>query len=295
MRLFYIIALMTILPLAMQAQVKKVSGTYTYYGDPNMSVKEVRAAAIENARVQALAKEFGTIITQSTLQQEDLKNGKEQSSFMLLNAAEVKGEWLEDLKKPEILREELVNGMLVVEAQVYGRARAISNDAIEFETLTLRNGTEKRFADTNFKEGDDLFLYFQAPADGYVAVFLVDEQQNTFCLLPYGGDNDGQQPVEYGKEYVFFSPQYQYDVAKSEIDEVTMTCDDERFERNQLYVIYSPNSFTKPVDKKGKQINKELQLPRQLSFKDFSQWMSKQCARDNKMSRKVIHLVINKN
>lgn len=279
----------------MHAQVKKVSGTYIYYGDPNMSVKEVRAAAIENARVQALAKEFGTIITQSTLQQENLKDGKEHSSFMLLNAAEVKGEWLEDLKKPEVLREELVDGTLVVEARVFGRARAISNEAIEFETLTLRNGTEKRFADTNFKEGDDLFLYFQAPSDGYVAVYLVDEQQNTFCLLPYGGDNDGQQPVEHGKEYVFFSPQHQYDIPKSEIDEVTMTCEDERFERNLLYVIYSPNSFAKPVDKKGKQISKKLELPRQLSFKEFSQWMSKCSTRDKKMNRKVIHLLINKN
>jgi hypothetical protein len=285
---------MTLVSFIMQAQVKKVSGTYTYYGDPNMSVKEVRVAAIENARVQALAKEFGTIITQSTLQQEDLKNGNEHSSFMLLNAAEVKGEWLEDLKKPEILREEFVKGMLVVEAQVYGRARAISNDAIEFKTLTLRNGTEKRFADTNFKEGDDMFLYFQAPADGYVAVYLVDELQNVFCLLPYGGDNDGQQPVEHGKEYVFFSPQHQYDIPKSEIDEVTMTCEDERFEHNQLYVIYSPNTFTKPVDQKGKQINRDLVLPRQLSFKDFSQWMSKCCARDKKMNRKVIHLTVNK-
>lgn len=278
----------------MQAQVKKVSGTYIYYGDPNMSVKEVRAAAIENARVQALAKEFGTLITQNTLQQENLKNGEEQSTFMLLNAAEVKGEWLEDLKEPEILREELVNGMLVVEAQVYGRARAISNEAVDFETFTLRNGTEKRFADTRFKEGDDLFLYFKAPSDGFVAVYLVDEQRNAFCLLPYAADNDGQQPVEQGNEYVFFSPQHQYDIPKNEIDEMTMTCGDERYERNQLYVIYSPNSFTKPVDKKGKQINKELQLPRQLSFKDFSQWMSKCCARDKKMNRKVIHLHINK-
>lgn len=280
--------------IVMQAQVKKVSGTYTYYGDPNMSIKDVRAAAIENARVQALAKEFGTMITQNTLQQENLKGVDEQSSFMQLNTAEVKGEWLEDLEEPKILREELANGMLIIEAKVYGRARAISNEAIDFETLTLRNGTEKRFADTRFKEGDDLFLYFKAPSDGFVAVYLVDEQQNAFCLLPYGGDNDGQQPVVHDKEYVFFSPQHQYDVPKGNIDEMTMTCGDERFERNQLYVIYSPNSFTKAVDEKGKQISNDLQLPRQLSFKNFSQWMSKCCARDKQMNRKVIHLLINK-
>ncbi len=290
-----VIIWLLMLPFALFAQkVSEVSGTYTYYGDPNQSIKEVRAAAIEHARVQAIAKEFGTLLTQNTIQQESIKDGREQSDFMQLNAAEVKGEWLEDLKEPEIVREELVDGMLVIEARVKGRARAISNEAVDFEVLTLRNGTEKRFADTNFKEGDDLFLYFKSPVDGYVAVYLVDEQQQAFCLLPYGGDGDGQQPVEHGREYVFFSSKHLYDVPQNLIDEMSMTCADERFEHNQLYVLYSPNSFTKAVDRQGRQLTADLQLPRELAFKDFSKWMSRLCARDKKMGRKVIRLRISK-
>lgn len=285
---------MVLLPLILSAQVRKVSGTYTYYGDPNQSVKEVRAAAIEHARVQALANEFGTLLTQNTIQQEGIIDGKERSDFMQLNAAEVKGEWLEDLKEPEILREELANGVLVIEARVSGRARAISSEAVDFEVMTLRNGTEKRFADTRFKEGDDMYLYFRAPADGYVAAYLVDEQQQAFCLLPYSGDGDGQQPVEHGKEYVFFSPQHQYDVSSHIIDEMSMTCADESFEHNQLYVIYSPNSFTKAMDRQGRKLTDNLQLPRELSFKDFTGWMSRLCAHDKKMSRKVIRITISK-
>ena len=285
---------MVLLPLILSAQVRKVSGTYTYYGDPNQSVKEVRAAAIENARVQALAKEFGTLLTQNTIQQEGIIDGKERSDFMQLNAAEVKGEWLEDLKEPEILREELANGVLVIEARVSGRARAISSEAVDFEVMTLRNGTEKRFADTRFKEGDDMYLYFRAPADGYVAAYLVDEQQQAFCLLPYSGDSDGQQPVEHGKEYIFLSPQHQYDVSSHLIDEMSMTCADNRFEHNQLYVIYSPNSFTKAMDRQGRKLTDSLQLPHELSFKDFTGWMSRLCAHDKKMSRKVIRITISK-
>ena len=286
---------MLMLPLLLYSQkVCEVSGTYTYYGDPNMSIKEVRAAAIEHARVRAIAKEFGTLLTQSTIQQESVKNGQEQSDLMQLNAAEVKGEWLEDLKEPEIVREELVDGMLVIEARVKGRARGISSEAADFEVLTLRNGMEKKFADTNFREGDDLYLYFRAPVDGYVAVYLVDEQQQAFCLLPYSGDGDGQQPVEHGKEYVFFSPSHVYDVPQHLIDEISMTCADERFEHNQMYVLYSPNSFTKALDRQGRQLSERLVLPRQLSLKDFTSWMSKLCARDKKMGRKVIRLKISK-
>lgn len=295
MRKLCVIFSLSLLPLALLGQkVCEVSGTYTYYGDPNQSVKEVRAAAIEHARVRAIAKEFGTLLTQSTLQQESIKNGQEQSDLMQLNAAEVKGEWLEDLKEPEIVREELVDGMLVIEARVKGRARGISSEAADFEVLTLRNGTEKKFADTNFREGDDLFLYFRAPVDGYVAVYLVDEQQQAFCLLPYSGDSDGQQPVEHGREYVFFSPRHLYDVPQQLIDEMSMTCADERFEHNQLYVLCSPNSFTKAVDRQGRQLADGLQLPRELAFKDFVRWMSRLCAHDKKMGRKVIRLKVSK-
>ena len=295
MRKFCVISCLLLLPLLLYSQkVCEVSGTYTYYGNPNQSVKEVRAAAIEHARVQALAEKFGTLLTQNTIQQESIKNGQEHSDLMQLNAAEVKGEWLEDLKEPEILREEFVDGMLVIEARVRGRARAISSEATDFEVLTLRNGTEKRFADTNFREGDDLYLYFRAPVDGYVAVYLVDEQQQTFCLLPYSGDGDGQQPVEHGKEYVFFSPGHVYDVPQHLIDEMSMTCADERFEHNLLYVLCSPNSFTKAVDRQGRQLTENLQLPRELAFKDFAKWMSRLCAHDKKMGRKVIRLKVSK-
>jgi len=281
MRKLCVIFSLSLLPLALLGQkVCEVSGTYTYYGDPNQSVKEVRAAAIEHARVQALAEKFGTLLTQNTIQQESIKNGQEHSDLMQLNAAEVKGEWLEDLREPEILREELVDGMLVIEARVKGRARAISSEAVDFEVLTLRNGTEKRFADTSFRAGDDLFLYFKSPVDGYVDVYLVD--------------GDGQQPVEHGKEYVFFSPGHVYDVPQHLIDEMSMTCADERFEHNQLYVLCSPNSFTKAVDRQGRQLTENLQLPRELAFKDFAKWMSRLYARDKKMGRKVIRLKISK-
>ena len=240
------------------------------------------------------SKEFGTLLTQNTIQHEGMKGGQERSDFILMSEAEVKGEWLEDLDEPKITREELVDGMLVIEVKVYGRARAISSEAVDLETLTLRNGTEKRFADTNFKSGDDLFLYFRAPTDGFVAVYLVDEEQKAFCLLPYSGDGDGQQPVAHGIEYIFFSPQNHYDVAQEMVDELTLTCADEHFEYNQLFVLYSPNAFTKAIDKQGQLLNEGMQLPRELSFRDFTRWMSKLCAHDRQMSRKVTRISIRK-
>ena len=201
---------------------------------------------------------------------------------------------IEDLKEPEVkvvgVTEE---GIIIVSAKVEGKARAIGNDASDFEVMTLRNGTSKRYADTEFKDYDRLYLFFKAPADGYVAAYLIDEKQNVTCLLPHEGDSDGQQSVKHDKEYVFFSEQH--DPGFMGKDGLVVTCDDEQLELNRIYVIFSPNSFVKANDNAGEKLGYgNLQRLRNLSLKDFSSWMSKLCARDKKMGRKVIRLKITK-
>ena len=289
----FVFILSVLFPLTFLGQTRKVSGECIYYGDPNMSPKEAMAVAIENAKAQVIAREFGTLITQTILQEEGLTNGKENNFFMQLNASEVKGEWLEDTKEPEAkIIDTTHEGVLVIKAIVEGRAKAISHEASDFEVLTLRNGTEKRMADVNFKEGDKLYLYFKAPADGYMAAYLIDENQNTFCLLPYEDDSDGQLPIIHGKEYFFFSSKHDTDFNLE--DGLLITCEDERVELNRIYVIYSPNPFVKAIDQQGNVLENELYRPRQLSLTEFTRWMIKLCSRDKKVGRKVIPIKIRK-
>ena len=286
-----IIALLSLCCLTAVAQTKVVSMSITYYGDPNVSPKEAMAAAIEQARIAALGKEFGTLITQDILSQESDEN----SYFMQMSNAEVKGEWIEDTEKPEAkIVDTTPEGGLVIEAKVKGRAQALKNEAADFETLALRNGTDKnRFASTDFKSDDKLYLYFKAPADGFVAAYLIDEQQQVLCLLPHESSSTGQQPVTHDKEYVFFSAEHDAEYANNYEDGLVVTCADERIEMNRIYVIFSPNAFVKPVDQSTVSLGHDnLLLPRQLSLKDFSRWMHKVYARDKKMSRKVLWLKI---
>jgi len=191
------------------------------------------------------------------------------------------------------------DGTLVIEAKVWGKARAVTNKAANFEASVLRNGTEKRFASAEFKEGDQMYVYFVAPADGYVCIYFVDESKTVSCLLPYAGDSDGQQPVKHGKEYVFFSSKYPYDVTPQIVDEYPLTCSDDIVEHDQLYVIYSPNPFTKAVDRQTNDkvmLNRqELSVPRQLSFDEFQKWLGQLSARDKEMGKKIIRLSIKRN
>ena len=134
---------------------------------------------------------------------------------------------------------------------------------------------------------DDMFLYFQAPSNGYVAVYLVDEAPNAYCLLPYSGDTDGQQIIKGGKEYIFFSISKAV-VEKELVDEYTLTCAD-IIERNKIYVIFSKKPFTKAVDHKVSDA-----LPKQLGYAEFSHWLGRQRAHDPEMGVKVMHIEIKK-
>lgn len=281
-------------PLSLWGQkIKTISGEYTYYADPNMSVKEATIAAIENARLQAIAREFGTLLTQNTQQQDMVTNDRESNFFMQLNSMEVKGEWIRDVDEPKTTSEILSDGTLAIKAKVKIEARAISNAATDFDVKVLRNGTDLRFVDTNFKKDDELYLYLKTPVDGYVAVYLIDETPTAYCLLPYGNDDDGQQPVKRNKENVFFSLDMAPECDRNMVDELKMTCSDELIELNQLYVIFSPNPFTKAIDNKGGElVSDELLLPSQLSYKDFSKWLSKQRTRDPQMGMQIIRLKV---
>lgn len=285
-RYITILFVMCALPLALHAQrIRKVCGEYTFYAEGNQSPNEAKRAALEGARLQALAKEFGTVISQSTTQKESSVNGEERSYFSQLSASEVKGEWIEDDGEPAY-DISFAGDMLVVKCKVCGRAREISNEATEFEAEVLRNGTEARFADVQFRSGDELFMRFRSPADGYVAIYLVDETPTAYCLLPYIGNAGGQQPVRHGREYVFFSPEKAAD--GEVVDEFTMTCAND-LERNQIYVIFSPKPFTKALDTQLSD-----RLPRQLSYEDFQQWLGRCRKRDTKMGVKVMHIEIGK-
>lgn len=270
---------------AVAADVKTVRGEYTFYGDASHSPAECRRLALEGARLQALAKEFGTVVTQDVYQRETMTEQGESLYFSSLNATEVKGEWLGDEGEPVYETSVDADGHIVVKCTVKGRARAISNTASEFDAVVLRNGTEAKFADTHFRHGDDMYLSFRSPADGYLAVFLVADDQTAYRLLPYSGDTTGEVKVRHGKEYVFFDAS-RSDLPGVAVDEFQLTASD-GVERNTVYVIFSPSRFSIKADSRVGE-----QLPPQLPMTDFSRWLADSRRHDERMGVKVMHLEV---
>lgn len=101
---------------AFAAKVKTVEATYVYHAPSNQSPDEAMKVALERAKLQAIADEFGTLISQeNTTRLENTAEGQEaksQSSFFSYSASDVKGEWLETIGKPQC-NIEFTDGMMV--------------------------------------------------------------------------------------------------------------------------------------------------------------------------------------
>ena len=163
-----IVFLLITLPVFSQ-KIKTVEGEYMYHAPENVTIEQAKRTAVERAKIQALADEFGTIVSQSSTTSIANINGQSSTNVLVLSGSDVKGEWIEDLGEPKV-QVNYEGDMLVVTAKVKGKAREILSAGVDFTSKILRNGKEDKFESDDFKNGDDLYLAFQTPAKGYLAV-----------------------------------------------------------------------------------------------------------------------------
>lgn len=150
----------------------------------------------------------------------------------------------------------------------------VVNSSNQISAKILRNGTDVKFESESFKNGDDFYLYFKSPVKGFLAVYLIDNEQKAYCLLPYANNSTGQVIIEHGKEYIFFSQKLVLPEEAQTVEEYILTTE-KSVEYNQLYIIFSPNEFTKAND------NQTVEgLPRELAYTDFQRWLIKCRNRD---------------
>ena len=287
MKRILVIAL-TLFSLSVFAQkTKTVEGEYTYHAPENITLEQARRTALERAQIQALADEFGTIVSQTDISRVENNNGKTDVNFLSLGGTEVKGEWIETIGEP-IYNIRYEGNMLVVTCRVKGKAREIVSAQIDFTAKVLRNGTEEKFESDRFRNGDELYLLFQSPVKGFLAVYLADADGQAFCLLPYRNQTEGIYPILANQRYLFFNEKSAPREERPMVDEYVMTTE-RSSEHNQIYIIFSPNQFVKATD--GSITDG---LPRQLSSDDFNKWLAKCRKYDKDMTLKMIPITISK-
>lgn len=206
MRKIVSILFVLLLALQMNAQsIKKVHGEYIYHAPENVTPEQAKQTALQRAKVQALADEFGTVVTQNNATRVENNNGQSDIGMISLGGSEVKGEWIETIGEPQFELIGYENGTMVWKCTVTGKAREIVSDKPIFDAHLLRNGTEGKFKSDEFRSGDDLFLQFRSPVDGYLNVYLDDGQGHVAAMLPYRSQGFGATEIKGNKDYTFFS------------------------------------------------------------------------------------------
>ena len=265
--------------------IVNVEGEYTYYASSRDSRDDARRIALLEARNNALAKEFGTIVQSTQISTMNSYEGNESEKFLALSSIESKGEWIADDGEPKFTFS--INpdeGTLIVNCKVKGSARSISNEATDFNAFVTRNDPNSSRNDTNFNDGDQMYLHVASPVSAYIAVFLADESGKVFQMLPYPGSHIDEIKISKNKDYCFFNPSEGNEFGQ--VQEMLLTAP-EGVEYNQMYVVLSPMTFSLPA-----MTGNADRIPPSTSQEDFARWMVKSRKADPKMGVQQINLTI---
>lgn len=105
--------------LSYAQKIKVVSGEYIYNVPENVDLEKAKQTALDRAKIQLIANEFGTIVSQSNSTSIKNDNGKSEIDFISVGGSEVRGEWIETIGTPQY-KISYEQNMLVVNVFVKG-------------------------------------------------------------------------------------------------------------------------------------------------------------------------------
>ena len=274
------IAFLLFLQIAYSQSKRTVVGEYRMMVPSYMSREEARLTAIEQAKTEALAKEFGTIVSQTNLMLMEESNRRSNDSFYSIGQCDVKGVWLKTEGEP-IVTEQIIDGKHWLEAKVKGVARELRSATVDIENHLLRNGKGDEFESDEYRDGDRFYVSFQSPRNGYLAVYLLDAKRDAYLIVP--NKNEELFPVKRGDRYVFIDDEKERFILTTE----------EPMEINQVYIIFSPNKFfSKNVSATNDGVDlgkyrtdefKRITRPPYIPCKKFQEWINKLRVKDTEM------------
>lgn len=243
--------------------VKNICGSYTYYVPATESTLVAKQNAAHHARVEALAAEYGRVVSMENTTLVKEVNGESNSFFYSGGGSLVKGEWLADVMQPEYeYGIDPDTGTPVITVNVCGKARKIQTINTPLDARILRNGLNDKHESNFFVDGDDFYASFLAPIDGYLTIYWMSEDIEAFPILPYKKDKRKTYPITANQRYVFFHEPDKNNIF-SNITEYTVQCQ-EAEELNTLYFVFSQKDYEKPLLKEE-----------YMDFKTFNQWLGK--------------------
>ncbi|MBR3981970.1 MAG: hypothetical protein IKJ90_01430 [Bacteroidaceae bacterium] len=249
---------------------KNVSGEAQlsiYLEDSDITPAEAKRLCIEKARKDAIIKRYGQNISAFTKSVDINRNGQSESYFKDNTYISSNAEWLRDTKEPEIIWE-LKDSELICTAKVWGIAKEKNNN-IKIDWKIFVGGADERYEGEDFNDGQKIYIKVKSPIDGYLAVYLKDDNgYNT--LLPYKNNRSGQHLIKGGETYILFNKEYDKNATEYKLGT------SEETEFNDIIILFSPNKFTKCTENKGNGLH-----PNTISPDEFEEWENTLRINDN--------------
>lgn len=254
---------------SMAAAGRTVECESTYYVPETQSLYEARHTAAVRARIEALERTFGALVSMAS--RSTVANGG-RVSFRSTGTSEVRGVWLRDISEPDqrVWWDDKLQS-LAISTTVRGEVEELRQGSADLHVGVRRNCTDSRCEDNEFVDGDNLYLSFRSSAPGYLAVYLMDDESMVHTALPYSRDSRGSVPVDRSTDYIFFNPD-----GEDAMTDAYRLRTSRSAELCRLCVVFSPEPFAASAAESFGGTGRA----RSQSFDNFDRWLTR-LRRDN--------------
>lgn len=266
-----------------------------------MSQEQAQEQACELAKKKAIEEVFGEVFIQGNatyiINRQTGDKVESDITFNQIANSYVRGKWVKT--ENGYPKTELVfrDQEIWAKCEIKGYARELSAPPFEIKAGTY-SCPEEHCRQKYFKDGEQLYLKYQAPNDGYITIYL-DDGEHAFQMYPY----KGMSVTEYKKhlfkaqvEYLLFSTDEKYDFTKRphEVTELILTTG-RSYETNRIFVLYSEKPFVPPLMENNLGVEIDgYELPNHLPSETFQRWMQDHGFHDETMVKKIIDVEISK-
>lgn len=261
-------------------RVVETTGEAQVRMESNMSKEDAMELARQQAMINAINDAFGSYVEQDS--DMDIESGK--AEFKIIGHTLVKGDWLKTLKENFKEESRTVHGSngketeIWVNCRIKGMAREIIKPQVILR-IEPRSCPDQLCRTYYFNNGAPIYLSFTSPVDGFLSIYIVQDDHTAYRLLPYQ-----EMPAHYlhaipviaDQEYMFFASDETYnyfeDFSYLMIDEIYLETEKEK-EFLDLYVIFSSEKYEKPVLRTYEKISEAYELPKMLAEEEFLEWL----------------------
>ena len=268
---YFIAAFLLFTFIEASAQKKQlVRGSYTLQLGRSQTMESLEAQCIEQARLSAIAREFGTTVSETTLSNTKDVNGTSENQFSVLTRTAVKGEWLQD-ETPPVLSWECRESSMQVTAQVHGYVREFPKAGKAEITFYACSPGDSDHAKTEFNHGESLHAFFKSSSTGYLSVYYIDHTTHTVQRLFPAATmaSNNHISVQADRKYILFNRKtaadYGWGQATMEIALELPKGSDAALD--ELVAVFSTEEYTKPS------LNADNQLA-ELKEVAFETWLT---------------------